>query len=189
MASCPGGLQTKPDGGEALSQLLEGHDPPSLPGPLGRLQEASPGIFISQRKGSPRTGSTQSFRSTEATGPGQNQSALEAFQSRKEGLGPDARPGNAPSPPPSPRPGVSGHFINSSPRGEASPLDGHRPPCRHGRVTWGIPGRDPGSPWECRPGDVTSLPGGSTEAPERKEKRVSKIPATSRKTLVPSHGS
>lgn len=93
---------------------------PSL-GVSGRLQGAGPGTFISWRKGSPRAWSPRSFLSIGAVG------------ARAEPERPGGRPVTRERPPAKRQPwersvlssfhtsGVSGHFINSSPRGEASP--------------------------------------------------------------------
>lgn len=126
---CLGGgpPHTEPDSGPTPSRLLEGHDRGLRP--AGSQARGSPFLGRPSRKAAggrcwdiyiPEEGQPPHLVQAElpgqgAMGPGQDQSALEASQSRKEGLRPDANPGNTPSPPSSPRPGVSGHIINSSP--------------------------------------------------------------------------
>lgn len=128
-SSVPGGgpPHTERDSGPAPSRLLEGHDLGLRPS--GSQARGSPFPGQPSRKATggrcwdiyiPEEGQPPHLVHAElpgqgAMGPGQDQSALEASQSRKEGLRPNANPGNTPSSPPSPRPGVSGHIINSSP--------------------------------------------------------------------------
>ena len=93
--------------------------PPS--GPQDACRELVLGHVYPGGRAVPVLGPRGASCSSGPWGPGQNRSAREAGRSRKKGLRPNASLGNAQSPPPSTHPGVSGHFINSSPRGEASP--------------------------------------------------------------------
>ena len=118
--------------------------PPGSPlGASGRSQGAGPGIFISGRKGSPTLGPQGASCPSGPWGPGRDQRAREASQSRTKGLGPSTSPGNARSPPLSARPGSAVTLFIAAPR------RGHPPP-------------GPASPFlRARPSDLGASPGGT----------------------------
>lgn len=137
--------------------------PPGSPlGASGRSQGAGPGIFISGRKGSPVLGPRGTSCPSGPRGPGQDQSAREASQSRTNSLGPSASPGNAQSPPLSARPGSAVTLLIAAPEKRSPPpQDRHHPSCGLSRATWG-------HPREGQPGDTATLTAGALDPAERK---------------------
>lgn len=112
--------------------------PPSLASPLGRPQGAGAGIFIFQRKGSPRTWSTQSFRARGPWGQGRTRALWRPPSHARKASGQTPTLGTLrPLLPPHVR-GSAVTLLIAAPKERPHPWTVISP-CKHGQVAWRHP--------------------------------------------------
>lgn len=144
--------------------------PPSLASPLGRLQGAGAGIFISQRKGSPRTWSTQSFRARGPWGQGRTRALWRPPSHAREASGQTPTLGTLrPLLPPHVRGSVVTLLI-AAPEERPHPWTVIALPAGMAEWPGGIPGSD-GRGWG---GHIVTRPGASTDVQRNKRKAAFK---------------